>query len=189
MEPVPLVFATGWTSGVNAYLTVLVMGLLGRFASVSAVPDELQHNNVLIAVAVMFSIEFVADKIPGVDSAWDSIHTAIRPAVGAVIGLLVAGEAYDMDEATGAILGATTAFLSHAVKAGVRLGANLSPEPFSNISLSFAEDGVVVAVVGLALAEPWIAAAVALFLLIWGLWAVLVAARLIRGARRRWPFR
>jgi hypothetical protein len=78
--------------------------------------------------------------------------------------------------------------LSHAVKAGVRLGANLSPEPFSNISLSFAEDGVVVAMVGLSLAEPWIAAAVALFLLIWGLWAVLVAVRLIRGARRRWPF-
>src|SRR5687768_14652934 len=152
MDPVPLIFSTGWSSGVNAYLTVLLMGLLGRFAGVDSVPDQLQSTEVILAAALLFTIEFVADKIPGVDSAWDSIHTAIRPTIGAVIGLLVAGDTQDLGDAIGATLGGTTALLSHAVKAGVRLGVNLSPEPFSNIAVSFAEDVTVFSVVGLAMA-------------------------------------
>jgi hypothetical protein len=184
----PLVFASGWASGVNAYATVLILGLAGRYGGVDSVPSGLQSTEVLVAAALLFSIEFVADKIPYVDSAWDTVHTAIRPAVGGVIGLLMAGESADLGEAVGASIGGGTALLSHAVKAGVRLGVNLSPEPFSNIILSFAEDATVVAVVGLAIAEPWLAAAIAALLLCVGLMTLYAVTRFagrVIGRRRR----
>ena len=86
MEALPLAFTTGWASGINAYACVLILGLLGRFAGVDEVPTALDRTNgVLIAAGVLFAFEFVADKIPYVDSAWDAISTVIRPTVGAII--------------------------------------------------------------------------------------------------------
>ena len=136
----PLVFTSGWASGVNAYAVVLVLGLLGRFAGVDVVPSALQSDAVLIGAAVLYALEFVADKIPWLDSTWDAVHTAIRPTIGAALGLLLAGEAGTVVQALAAAGGGLTALASHAVKAGVRAGVNTSPEPVSNIAVSVAED-------------------------------------------------
>ena len=186
LELLPLVFTSGWASGVNAYATVLLLGLLGRFAGVDAVPSGLERTDVLVAAAALYAVEFVADKIPAVDSTWDAIHTAIRPTVGAVIGLLVAGDADSLETAVLASTGGVTALLSHLVKSGLRLAVNTSPEPASNIGVSLAEDFSVAGVIALAVAAPWVAAGVAATLLVTGLVLVAVlAARIRRGLRRR----
>ncbi|MDQ1625676.1 MAG: hypothetical protein QOJ49_1174 [Actinomycetota bacterium] len=182
----PLVFSSGWASGVNSYATVLLLGLLGRFAGVDAVPAGLQRTDVLIAAAVLYAVEFVADKIPYVDSTWDAIHTVIRPAVGTAIGLLMAGDASTLDQAVLGATGGTTALASHLVKAGLRLAVNTSPEPASNIAASLVEDFSVAGVVSLAVAAPWVAAGIAAVLLVLGVVIVVRLAKRIRRARRRW---
>ncbi|MDQ1584814.1 MAG: hypothetical protein QOJ90_1997 [Actinomycetota bacterium] len=182
----PLVFSSGWASGVNSYATVLLLGLLGRFAGVDAVPAGLQRTDVLIAAALLYAVEFVADKIPYVDSTWDAIHTVIRPAVGTAIGLLMAGDATTLDQAVLGATGGTTALASHLVKAGLRLAVNTSPEPASNIAASLVEDFSVAGVVSLAVAAPWVAAGIAAVLLVVGVVIVVRLAKRIRRARRRW---
>jgi Domain of unknown function (DUF4126) len=166
VESLAYVLTSGWASGINVYATILVTGLLGRYGGVEGVPDVLERPVVLLPAAALFAIEFVADKIPYVDNVWDSVHTAIRPTLGAVLGALLAGEANDLGEAVAAVLGGTTALASHAAKASLRLAVNASPEPVSNIILSLAEDSVVVAVLLLAIDHPWWALAVAVVLLV-----------------------
>ena len=185
-ELLPLVFTSGWASGVNAYATVLILGLLGRFAGLDAVPDGLERTDVLVAAAVLYALEFVTDKIPYVDSAWDAVHTAIRPTVGAVIALLASGDVSDLDQAVLVATGGTTALASHLVKGGLRLAVNTSPEPASNIIVSLLEDGAVAGVIALMLAAPWVAAGIAAVLLICGVTlVVLLASRIRRGLARR----
>lgn len=166
MESLAYVLTSGWASGINVYATILVTGLLGRYGGVEGVPDVLERNEILLPAAALFAVEFVADKIPYVDNVWDAVHTAIRPTLAAVLGALLAGEANDLGEAVGAVLGGTTALASHAAKASLRLAVNASPEPVSNIVLSLAEDSVVVAVLLLAVDHPWWALAAALVLLV-----------------------
>jgi hypothetical protein len=183
MESLAYVLTSGWASGVNVYATLLVIGLIGRYGDVERVPDVLERTDVLLLTAVLSALEFVADKIPYVDSAWDAVHTVIRPAVGAILGTLVAGEADDLGEAAGAVLGGTTALASHAAKASLRLAVNASPEPASNIVLSLSENAAVVGVLLLAIDYPWLALAVAMALLVAaGVFAVV----LIRTIRRGW---
>jgi hypothetical protein len=165
MELVALTFASGWTSGINAYATVLVLGLLGRFAGVADVPAGLQRTDVLIVMAVLAALEFFADKIPYLDSIWDAISTIIRPAAGAVIGALIAGANGDLLTLTLASLGGVTALVSHAVKAGLRLAVNTSPEPLSNVGASLTGDAAVVSVATLAVLYPVQAAIVVAILL------------------------
>ena len=149
MEPLPAVFSSGWASGVNAYLVVLGLGLYGRVFNADGVPDVLTRTDVLVAAAVMYAIEFVTDKIPYVDSVWDTISTAIRPTVGAVIGVLLAGDASSLEQATMGVVGGGSALASHLVKAGIRLAVNGSPEPVSNATVSVGEDITVAGVVTL----------------------------------------
>jgi Domain of unknown function (DUF4126) len=183
MESLAYVLTSGWASGVNVYATLLVIGLIGRYGDVERVPDVLERTDVLLLTAVLTALEFVADKIPYVDSAWDAVHTVIRPAVGAILGALLAGEADDLGEAAGAVLGGTTALASHAAKASLRLAVNASPEPVSNIVLSLSENAAVVGVLLLAIDYPWLALAVAMVLLVAaGIFAVV----LIRTIRRGW---
>lgn len=185
-ELLPLVFTSGWASGVNAYATVLVLGLLGRFAGVEQVPAGLERTDVLVVAAVLYVLEFVTDKIPYVDSLWDSVHTVIRPAVGTVIALLVSGDASTLHQAVLAATGGTTALASHLVKGGLRLAVNTSPEPASNVAVSLAEDGAVAGLVALVLAYPWLAAGIAALLLTTGLTlVVLLWSRIRRALRRR----
>jgi len=185
-ELLPLVFTSGWASGVNAYATVLVLGLLGRFAGVEQVPAGLERTDVLVVAAVLYVLEFVTDKIPYVDSLWDSVHTVIRPAVGTVIALLVSGDASTLHQAVLAATGGTTALASHLVKGGLRLAVNTSPEPASNVVVSLAEDGAVAGLVTLVLAYPWLAAGIAALLLTTGLTlVVLLWSRIRRALHRR----
>ncbi|MET3960414.1 hypothetical protein ABIE44_000348 [Marmoricola sp. OAE513] len=189
MDLLPLVFSSGWASGVNAYLAVLVLGLSERFGSFADLPDALGRTEVLLAAAVMASIEFFADKIPYVDSTWDAISTIVRPAIGTTIALLVSGDATSLEQAGYAALGGGTALASHSVKAGGRLALNTSPEPFTNIAASLVEDIAVVGIVLVAIRHPWLAGAVCLVLLVVGLVLLRLALRLVRRGWRRWKNR
>jgi len=191
MGLLPLVFTTGWASGVNAYGVVLAMGLLGRLGLVHGAPPQLGHTPVLAAAGVMFALEFVADKIPYVDSAWDALHTVIRPPLAAVVAGLIGhdaaaahtGTAGTLNTALAAVVGGGTALASHLVKASLRLAVNTSPEPFSNILISLGEDLAAILLVVLALAHPWVSAGIAAALLAVG---ALLAAALFKLVRRGW---
>jgi hypothetical protein len=189
VESLSLAFSSGWASGVNAYLVVLVLGIADRLGDLSEIPDALGRWEVLGAAAFMYVMEFVADKIPFVDSTWDAISTAIRPTVGAVIGVLLAGEADSLDQAVGGVVGGGTALVSHLVKAGTRLAVNTSPEPVTNIGLSVVEDVVVLGLVWFAIEHPVAAAAIAAVLLAIGIVVLYLAAKLIRRGWRRWQAR
>jgi len=189
VESLSLAFSSGWASGVNAYLVVLVLGIADRLGDVTDIPDALGRWEVLAAAAFMYAMEFVADKIPYVDSTWDLVSTAIRPTVGAVIGVLIAGDADSLDQAVSGVVGGGTALASHLVKAGTRLAVNTSPEPVTNIGLSLVEDVAVLGVVWFAIEHPVAAAAIAALLLALGLIVLYLAARLIRRGWRRWKAR
>jgi hypothetical protein len=182
----PLVASSGLASGVNAYLVVLVLGLVDRFWQLAQIPDVLARSDVLVVAGVLYAVEFVADKIPYIDSTWDAISTAIRPTVGAVIGLLLAGEVSTLEQALYAVLGGGAALASHTVKAGLRLAVNTSPEPVTNATTSVGEDLGVAAVVLLAVTYPWIALAVALVLFGVGVWLLVFLVSRIRRGWRRW---
>jgi hypothetical protein len=97
MDTLPLSIANGWASGISAYGTVLIAGLLGRFGAADT-PSALQRTDLLVFVGILLMLEFVADKIPYVDSIWDSIHTVIRPTIAAILGVLIAGHAGSLDQ-------------------------------------------------------------------------------------------
>lgn len=189
MESLSLAFTGGWASGINAYLVVLVLGITDRVNDVADIPDVLARWDVLAAAGFMFAVEFVADKIPYVDSTWDAISTAIRPTAGAVIGVLLAGDATSLETAVLGVVGGGTALLSHLVKAGGRLAINGSPEPVSNTVASVAEDVTVLGVVWIAVEHPQLAAAIAALLLAGGLVMLVVVARFVRRGWRRWKGR
>ncbi len=186
MDALALTFSSGWASGINSYLVVLVLGIADRFGSVDGIPDVLARWDVLAAAAFLYAMEFIADKIPYIDSTWDAISTAIRPTVGAVIGVLLAGDASTLDQAVLGVVGGGTALLSHLVKAGGRLAINASPEPVTNVVASVTEDAVVLGVVWFALQNPRAAAAIAGVLLLLGLVMLFFVGRLVRRGWRRW---
>src|SRR4051812_35455138 len=127
---VPFAFA----SGINLYATIAVVGLCSRFHLI-AIPDQFKafDNPFIIAAAIgMFAIEFVADKIPWVDSIWDAVHTVIRPFGGAVVAISALGDASPVMQTVAALFGGSVALTTHLAKAGTRAAANTSPEPFSN---------------------------------------------------------
>ena len=181
----PTVFSSGWASGVSGYLAVLQLGVLGRFFGADSVPHALTRTDVMVAAGALYAIEFVTDKIPYVDNVWDAIHTLIRPAIGAVLGLLIAGDADTLGQAVAASAGGLTALASHLCKAAARLVINLSPEPVTNITASLGEDLSVATVIALVVVTPWTAAAVAAVLLVVGMYIVWRVHRLLRRALAR----
>ncbi|MEV0792320.1 DUF4126 domain-containing protein [Kribbella sp. NPDC050459] len=185
MEALPLAVTTGWASGVNAYACVLILGLLGRFAGAGDVPHALTTTPVLIAAGALFAFEFVADKIPYIDSAWDAISTVIRPTIGAILAALLSSEAGTLQQALIATTGGVVALLSHAVKSSLRLAINTSPEPVTNIAASSGEDVAVAGVVSLAAFHPEVALVIAGVLLVLGLIAVYFGFRFIRRGSAR----
>jgi hypothetical protein len=189
VDLVPMVFSSGWASGVNAYLVVLVLGLADRVGHFAQVPDTLARTDVLAAAAVLYAIEFVMDKIPYLDSTWDAISTVIRPSVATALALLVSGDATSVEQAGYAVLGGGTALASHSVKAGSRLAINLSPEPLTNIVASLGEDVTVVGVILLAIHHPWIALGVTGVLLVGGLVLLTFLLKYVRRGWRRWKGR
>ncbi|MEU8432445.1 DUF4126 domain-containing protein [Streptomyces sp. NPDC029216] len=185
MSVLPLVFTSGWASGINAYAVVLLLGIFGATGLTDEVPASLQRTDVLVVAGVLFLCEAVADKIPYVDSVWDSVHTVIRPASGAVVGALLAGQSGSLPDIAAGALGGSTALASHLVKAGTRMAVNTSPEPFSNIALSTAEDLGVGGILTFAIFHPTAAAVIAAVLLAAGLAILVFLWSRIRRFRRR----
>ncbi|MEU9850183.1 DUF4126 domain-containing protein [Streptomyces sp. NPDC047985] len=186
MSVLPLVFTSGWASGINAYAVVLLLGVFGATGLFDEVPAALQRTDVLVVAGVLFLCETVADKIPYVDSVWDSVHTVVRPVAGAVVAALLAGESGSLPEIAAGAVGGSTALVSHLVKAGTRMAVNTSPEPFSNVAVSVAEDLGVAGILVFALFHPLAAAAIAATLLLLGLVTMIfLASRIRRFLRRR----
>lgn len=174
----------GLVSGLNLYATVLTVGLGIRLGVITLNPElsslaVLASPYVLIVAGVIYLVEFFADKIPWVDSVWDGVHTVIRPLGAAVIGATAIGTV-EPQTAVIAALCAGVSLSGHSVKAGTRLLANHSPEPFSNIGLSVVEDVLVVVGSWLALAHPAIMVTVVAIFLIAFAWFAPKAFRLLR---------
>lgn len=186
VEGLALAFSSGWASGINAYLVVLVLGIADRVNNFEQIPDTLGRWDVLAVAGFLYSMEFVADKIPYIDSTWDAISTAIRPTAGAVIGVLLAGDASSLDQAVLGVVGGGTALVSHLIKSGSRLAINASPEPVTNIAASLLEDFAVLGVVWYAIEHPRTAAGIAGVALVLGLIVLFVIAKAVRNGWRRW---
>lgn len=172
----------GWSSGISVYGVVAVVGVAGRAGWIDA-PTFVEQWWVIGAGVVMFFVEFVIDKIALVDSAWDTVHTAIRPAVG---GYLMS-TATDTQLSVPALVvsGVVLALSSHSAKASTRLVVNTSPEPVSNVAVSLGEDGLVVAVMALAIARPELAVVVVAVLTIASAVVAFVLYRLARRVAQR----
>ncbi|RII18275.1 hypothetical protein DSC45_10190 [Streptomyces sp. YIM 130001] len=185
MSVLPLVFTSGWASGINAYAVVLLLGVFGATGLTDEVPESLQRTDVLVVAGVLFLCEAVADKIPLVDSLWDSVHTVIRPVSGTVVGALLAGQSGSLSDITAGAVGGSTALVSHLVKAGTRMAINSSPEPVSNVLMSIAEDLGVAGLITFAIFNPVAAAVIAGVLLLLGVALLIFLAHRIRRFLRR----
>ena len=173
-------------AGINLYATVAILGLAQRFGWVT-LPEQFKvfdHDWVIAAAGVLYVVEFVADKVPLVDSIWDSIHTLIRPVGGALIAVASLGDASPVMTGLIALLGGAVAASSHASKAATRVAANTSPEPFSNWFLSLAEDAFLIGLSFLTLKYPLIALGVSVAILIL---IAMIARSIWKWLRRREP--
>ncbi len=171
-QTLALTLGASWASGINLYAAILVLGVLGATGTVDlpAGLDILSDPMVLLAAGGMYLVEFFADKVPGVDSAWDALHTFIRIPAGALMATGAVGDVGPLGEVAVALLGGGVAAASHAAKAGTRVLINASPEPFTNWAASVTEDLGVLGGLLLALNHPAVfLVALALFflLLIW----------------------
>jgi hypothetical protein len=174
------------TSGVNLYATVAVIGLATRYGLVDLPPQyQVFAADWVIALALLlYAVEFVADKIPWVDSMWDSVHTFIRPVGGAVVAVATLGEASPSLEVLVGLLGGTVAAGSHFTKASTRVAVNANPEPFSNWALSCMEDAFVLGLGVLALMYPVAAFVVTLLIIVGIVLALRWIVRKLRGVSR-----
>jgi hypothetical protein len=169
---IALTMGAAWAAGINLYAAILVLGILGNTGNINLPPDLhiLMDPLVLGAAGIMYAIEFFADKVPGVDSGWDALHTFIRIPAGALMAAGAVGDINPAVAVAAAILGGGIAAGTHAAKAGTRVIINASPEPFSNIAASLAEDIAVIFGLWAALQHPWffiVLIVVFLFFLVW----------------------
>ena len=172
---IALAAALGWASGLRLYAVLALTGLAGYLGWVPLPPglQLLQHPAMLAASGFMVFVEFFADKIPGVDSMWDVIHTVVRIPAGAALAAAVFGADQGTAAALAALLGGTLAATSHAAKATTRAAINTSPEPFSNIGMSLLGDLAVPSMLWLAVEQPLLAIAavalafVAMIVIVW----------------------
>lgn len=169
---IALTMGVGWASGINLYATVLMLGMLNNMGHIT-LPEELQVVGdplVLMAAGSMYFVEFFADKIPGVDTGWDTLHTFIRIPAGAALAASAVGDMAPAVEIAAALVGGSLAAGSHAAKAGSRVMINTSPEPVTNWTASISEDLLVLGGLWAALNHPiWFLVGLAAFilLLIW----------------------
>jgi Domain of unknown function (DUF4126) len=172
-------------AGWRLYLVTFAVGLAMKLGWV-ALPQQLHAldvlaNNWIIAIAAVGAIaEFFADKVPWVDSAWDAVHSVVRPIGGALLSMAIIDGGHPAWQVGSLLLGGGAAFLAHAGKAGARTLVNASPEPFSNIAVSAGEDVATAGLLGVAIANPVAAAIVALALVGLSLWLVFSARRLLK---------
>ncbi len=167
-----LTMGAAWASGINLYAAIFMLGFMGMSGNMDLPPglEVLENPIVLLAAGAMYVVEFFADKIPGVDSGWDSIHTFIRIPAGAMLAAGAVGEVDPAVAVAAGILGGGLTAVTHATKAGTRVLVNTSPEPFSNWAVSIGEDLAVIAGLWTALNHPVlfiVGLVVFILLLIW----------------------
>lgn len=185
VELIALAASVSLLAGWRLYLVVFATGLAMKFGWV-ALPDQLRAldslaNNWIIGIAGIGALaEFFADKIAWVDSAWDAIHSVIRPLGGALLSAAIVDSADPTWQVASFLLGGGAAFVAHAGKAGARILVNTSPEPFSNVVVSTAEDVATGGLFALAIAYPLAAALIAAILVVLSLWLVIAARRALR---------
>jgi hypothetical protein len=185
VELIALASTASLLAGWRLYLVTLVTGLAMKFGWID-LPERLHAldviaSNWVIGIALVGTIaEFFADKVAWVDSAWDAIHSVIRPLGGALLSLAIIDAGDPTWQVASFLLGGGAAFIAHAGKAGARTIVNASPEPFSNIAVSTAEDIATGGLLALAIANPIAAALIAAILVLLSLWLVVAARRLLR---------
>lgn len=185
MDPITVIALTlgvGWASGINLYAAVLTLGLMHNMGWIVLPPDLqiLAAPVVILAAGFMYMVDFIADKIPGIDSGWDALHTFIRIPAGAILAAQAVGDVHPALVLAAGLVGGTLATTSHVTKAGTRVLINTSPEPFSNWTASVLEDVAVIAGLWAALQYPvlFLAALVAFVALV-----VWLAPKLFRALR------
>lgn len=190
MDPINVIalsMGAAWASGINLYAAMAMLGYMGATGNIDLPPDlEILENPLVIGVAgLMYVVEFFADKIPGVDSTWDTIHTFIRIPAGAAMAAGALGDVNPALELAAALAGGTLAAATHATKAGGRLLINTSPEPVTNWTASIAEDVAVFTGLWAALMHPWIFVGLLVLFILLMIWLLPRLWRLIRGLLRR----
>lgn len=180
---IALSMGAAWASGINLYATILVLGALGASQNI-VLPEHLHilmNPLVMTGAALMFVAEFIADKVPGVDTGWDALHTFIRIPAGAVLAAGAVGDVTPALSLTAAILGGGITAGVHATKAGSRALINTSPEPFSNWAASISEDVIVVAGIWTALNHPLV---FIVFFILFVCLAIWLLPKIWRGLKR-----
>jgi hypothetical protein len=187
VNTIALTMGVAWASGINLYAAILVLGLLGSMGNVVLPPDLQILTNPLVigAAGFMYIVEFIVDKIPGVDTGWDTLHTFIRIPAGAILAAGAVGHVSPAVAIAAAMVGGGLAAGAHATKAGSRVMINTSPEPFSNWVVSLAEDILVIGGLWTALHHPWVfivLLAAFILLMIW------LLPKLWRGVKKVFGF-
>jgi hypothetical protein len=189
LETLSLAMGTAWTSGLNLYATIAVLGLAGR-AQMIQLPENLAILTdplVIGAACIMYVIEFVADKVPYVDSGWDVAHTFIRVPAGALLAAQTVGDASPALELAALMAGGTVSLAAHGTKATARLAINASPEPFTNWFASVGEDVAVVGGLWLTFNHPVIMLAWVIGFMALAVWLIPKFYRLTkRGFQALW---
>jgi hypothetical protein len=182
-----LTMGLAWASGINLYATLFTLGYLANTGNIDLPPDLLIIANPLVmgAAGLMYCVEFFIDKIPGIDTAWDTIHTFIRIPAGAMLAAGAIGDMNPAIEVAAALLGGGLATATHATKAGTRVLINTSPEPFTNWAASISEDVAVIGGVWACLNYPiffLIALFLSILLMIW------ILPKILRGIKKVFRF-
>lgn len=180
---IALTMGVSWASGINLYAALLVLGLAGSTGNVDLPPElsVVENPMVIMAAGIMYFVEFFADKVPGVDTAWDTVHTFIRIPAGALLAVGAVGDVTPALELSAGLLGGSMAGASHLTKFSSRALINTSPEPFSNWAASISEDVLVLGGLWAMFNHPWLfvaAMVLFIFMVIWllpKLWRLLKA--------------
>ena len=169
---IALTMGAAWAAGINLYAAIATLGILSVTGNMTLPPDLQVLANPLVigAACLMFAVEFIADKMPGVDTGWDTVHTFIRIPAGALLAAGAVGELNPAVSLAAALLGGTLAAGTHGMKAGSRLLINTSPEPLTNWTASIVEDIMVIGGIWAAVNHPWVflvLLAIFILLMIW----------------------
>ncbi len=182
-----LIVASSFAAGLNVYATLLTLGVLARlhWVELPGGLEALGHWWVIVTSGVLFAAEFVADKIPGLDLLWNTLHTFIRIPVAALLAFQASAHLSPGLQLLATAAGAAIALAAHGSKTAVRAAVTPSPEPVSNIALSTGEDAAAIGLSWLVTVHPWLAAATAAALLVVALAAARWVVRMVRGFFRR----
>jgi len=172
IKTISLTMGSAWASGINLYATVLVLGFLGVTGNI-VLPESLEilmNPMVMGAAGLMYFVEFFADKVPGVDTGWDTLHTFVRIPAGVLLAAGAVGDVNPAVAVAAGILGGGIAAGTHATKSGTRLLINTSPEPVSNWTASLLEDVAVITGMWAALMHPWVFLVLFILFILFVIW-------------------